>query len=99
MSYDFNILFIFLFYLRIKITNQIYHGCFTKNADGTNRIITVGERYLCLTSQPFWKFPEDILDLGVKTCSQTKKGQQCVTKETYINTLTTKSEFIDGYVC
>ena len=93
MSYDFNILFIFLFYLRIKITNQIYHGCFTKNADGTNRIIPVGERYLCLTSQPFWKFPEDILDLGVKTRSQTKKKQQCVTKETYDQYFDNKKRF------
>ena len=73
--------------------NQICHGCFTKNADGTNRIILAGERCLCPTSQPFWKFPGDILDLGVKTHSQTKKGQQFVTKETYDQYFDNKKRF------
>ena len=47
--------------------NQIYHGCFTKNADGTNKIILAGERCLCPTSKPFWEFPEDVKNLRVKT--------------------------------
>ena len=53
--------------------NRIYHGYFTKNADGTNKIILAGERCFCQTLRPFWKFPEDILDLGVKTRTQIKK--------------------------
>ena len=73
----------FLFYLRIQIMNQIYHGCFSKNADGANRIILAGEKCLCPISQPFRKFPEHILDLGVKMRVQTKEGEQYVTKETY----------------
>ena len=73
--------------------NQIYHSCFSKNADGTNRIILAGERCLCPTSQSFWKFPEGILDLGVKTRSQTKKGQQYVTKETYDQYFDNKKRF------
>ena len=63
--------------------NRIYHGCFAKNADGTNKIILAREKCLCSTSKSFWKFLEDILDLGIKTRNQTKKGQQRVTKETY----------------
>ena len=54
--------------------NQIYHGYFTKNGDGSNKIILAGERCLCPILKPSWKFPENILDLGVKTRSQTKKG-------------------------
>ena len=59
--------------------NHIYHGCFTKNADGTNKIILAGKRCLYPTAKPFWKFPEDIQNVGVKTCSQTKREYQCVT--------------------
>ena len=73
--------------------NRVYHGCFTKNADGTNKIILAGERCLCPISRPFWKFSEDILDLGVKTRSQTKKAQQCVTKETYNQHFDNKKRF------
>ena len=58
--------------------NRIYHGCFTKNADGTNKIILAGERCFCPTSRPFWKFPEDILDLGVKTRTQNKTSSSSV---------------------
>ena len=76
--------------------NRIYHGCFTKNADGTNKIILAGERCLCPTSKPFWKYPEDIENVGVKTCSQTKREQQCVRKKAYNKYLRTKSEFIHG---
>ena len=73
--------------------NQSYHGCFTKNADGTNRIILAGERCLCPTLEPFWKFPEYILDFGVKTRSQTKKRQQGVAKETYNQYFDNKKRF------
>ena len=63
--------------------NYIYHGCFTKNANGTNKIILAGERCLCPTSKPFWKFHEAIDNVGVKTRSQTKREQQRVTKKAY----------------
>ena len=49
--------------------NSIYQGCFTRNADGTNKIILAGERCPCPTAKPFWKFPEDIQNVGVQTCS------------------------------
>ena len=62
--------------------NCIYHGCFTKKADGINKIILAGERCLCPTTKPFWKFPEDIKD-SVKIQSQTKKKSQLVTKKAY----------------
>ena len=48
---------------------NIYHGCFSKNADGTNRIIANKENCLVPTSIAFWKYMEDI-PTGVKTQSQ-----------------------------
>lgn len=50
----------------------IYHGCFTKNADGTNKIIGHDESCLVPSSKPFWKYTEDI-PTGVKTRSQYNK--------------------------
>ena len=50
----------------------IYHGCFKKNADGTNRIIANYEKFLLSTSRPFWKYIEDI-PIGVNTRSQHKQ--------------------------
>ena len=49
--------------------NRIYQGCFTKNVDGTNKIILAGERCPCPIAKPFWKYPEDIQNVGVKTRS------------------------------
>lgn len=89
----FNILFIFLFYLCIKTMNQIYHGCFTKNADGTHKIILAGERGLFTSSKHFWNFSEDFRNLGVKTRSQTKKGQGNVVKQTYDKYFGNKKRF------
>ena len=54
--------------------NGIYHGCFMKNAVGINKIILADERCFFPTSKPFWKFPEDIKAMGVKTLSQTKNA-------------------------
>ena len=50
----------------------IYHGCFRKNNDSTNRIIANNEQCPITTSRPFWKYIEDVPD-GVKTRSQYKK--------------------------
>ena len=51
---------------------NIYHGCFRKNADGTNRIIANKENCLVPTSRAFWKYIEDI-PAGIKTHSQYKR--------------------------
>ena len=59
----------------------IYHGCFTKNRDGTNKLLLEGENCLYPTNNPFWKYPEDIAT-GVKTRSQEKK-QKRVTNKRY----------------
>ena len=50
----------------------IYHGCFRKNVDGTNRIIGPNETCLIPSSKLCSKYIEDIPG-GVKTRSQYKK--------------------------
>ena len=52
---------------------QIYHGCMTKNADGTNGIIGPGEKFLVPTDECFWKDPRHIKKCKVKTRSCAKK--------------------------
>ena len=47
----------------------VYHGCFTKNADGTNKLIGPEEKSLIPAAQCFCEDPEDVRS-GVKTCSQ-----------------------------
>ena len=47
----------------------IYHGCLSKNADDTNKLIGPGEKCLTPTAQCFWKDPKDVC-CGVKTRSQ-----------------------------
>ena len=49
-------------------SERIYHGCFTRNADGTNKLLLKGENCLFSTNNPFWKYPEGI-PTGVKTRS------------------------------
>ena len=53
--------------------DSIYNGCMRKNADGSNRLILRGEKCLVPTSQPFWKYIEDIETSGVKTSTRYKK--------------------------
>ena len=55
--------------------NKVFHGCFNKKRDGTNRVLTPGEKYITQTSEPFWKYPEDIF-ASVRTRSQEQKYQQ-----------------------
>ena len=52
-------------------SDRIYHGCFTKNQDGTNCLIEKNKGCLIPTNNPFWKYPKDI-SVGVKTRSQEK---------------------------
>ena len=55
----------------MKKGDQIYHGCFTKNRDGTNRITEKHKACLIPTNNPFSKYSEDTPS-GVKTRSQEK---------------------------
>ena len=83
-----------LFKCTKKWTKKIvFHGCFKKNKDGTNRIIGRAEKCLTQTNCPFWKYPEDI-NVSVRTPSQEKK-QKTWQKETSRNTLK-KKIFKDG---
>ena len=59
----------------------IYHGCFTKNADGTNKLIGPGEKFLTPAAQCFWKDRKDVR-CGVKTRSQSA-NQPTVSTEDY----------------
>ena len=68
-------------YVFVTKMANIYHGCFRKNADGTNRIIANNENCLISTSRAFWKYIEDI-SAGVKTRSQYKR-QKLVDRITF----------------
>ena len=59
----------------------IYHGCFTKYADGTSKLIGPEEKCLTPTAQCFWKYPKDVRS-GVKTRSQST-NQPTVSTEDY----------------
>ena len=52
----------------------IYHGCMTKNADGTNKIIGPGEKCLTPTAQ-------DIKSSGVKTHNQAARQPTVSTQD------------------
>ena len=52
-------------------SDHIYHGCFTKNQDGTNRLIEKNKRCLFPTNKTFWKYAGHIM-CGVETRSQEK---------------------------
>ena len=70
-----------MFYLkkfpRLKTFNaqKIYHGCFTKNKYGTNRLIEKDKNCICPTEKPFWKYPEDVSS-SVKTRAQEKNQKK-----------------------
>ena len=66
--------------LKIEKSERIYHGRFTKNRDGTNRLIEKGKACITLTNKPFWKYPEDVFS-HVKTCSQEKNFKKVKTKD------------------
>ena len=59
----------------------IYHVCFTKNTDGTNKLIGPGEKCLIPTAQCFWKDPKYVRS-GVKMHSQST-NQSTVSTEDY----------------
>ena len=51
----------------------IYHGCMTKNADETNKLIVSCEECLVPADECFWKNPLDAKKCQMKTRSHTKK--------------------------
>ena len=64
----------------IRESDKIYHKCFNKNKDRTNKLIKKGEKCLTPTYSPFWKSPWDFPN-GVRTCSQEKKQKKITTKK------------------
>ena len=46
--------------------DHIYHDCFYKNEDGTNRIIATNKKCVTPTSKCFWKDTNDV-EHGEKT--------------------------------
>ena len=56
----------------IQKSEKIYHGCFTKNRDVTNKLIEKDKACITPTNNPFWKYPEDVHS-SVRTRSQEKK--------------------------
>ena len=58
-------------FLQVKMEQRIYHGCFYKNADETNKIINAGEKCSVPTDECFWKDPCDVKNM-VKTRSRAK---------------------------
>ena len=59
----------------------IQHGCFTKKAGGTNKLIGPREKCLTPTAQCFWKDPKNVRS-GIKTRSQLE-NQHTVSIEDY----------------
>ena len=60
---------------------RIYHGYFTKNRDGSNRIIEKNKACLIPTNNPFWNYPENTPS-SAKTRSQ-EKNKKLVKKGEY----------------
>ena len=59
----------------IHESEKIYHRCFNKNRDGTNKLIRKGEKCLIPTNKPFWRYSEDVPD-GIKTRAQEKRNKK-----------------------
>ena len=62
--------------------DRIYHGCMRENADGTTRLFGPREKCLVPTVRPYWKYPKDLPDTWVKTCTQYNK-QPLVTNRAF----------------
>ena len=55
--------------------NRIYHSCYTRYPNGAIQIdFEKGERSICATKNPFWKWPLDD-KLKMQTMRQTKNRQ------------------------
>ena len=68
------------------IMDLVYDGCIAKNANGTNKIIGPGEKYLVPTDKCFWKDPREVRNCRVKARSCTKNNPTVSIKEcdTYV---------------
>lgn len=55
--------------MEYSTNDKIYHGCFYKNEDGTNKLILKAKECLMPTNNPFWKSPMHVPDI-VRTRSQ-----------------------------
>ena len=66
---------------------NIYHGCITENADGTNKIIGPGEKCLVRIGKCFRKDPRDIKKCNVK--------QEVVAKRSLLRALRTTTIICD----
>ena len=78
----------------IQKSERIHHGCFSKNRDGTNKLIEKEKNCITPTNKPFWKYPEDVSS-EVKTRSQ-EKNQKSLQILCTTNTLNKKT-FRDGW--
>ena len=67
-------LFSFGLFFQVTMEQCIYRGCFYKNADGTNKIIIIGDKCLVPTDECLWKDPCDVKH-GVKTRSLAEINQ------------------------
>ena len=67
---------------RIQKSEQIYHGCFTKNRDSMNKLIEKGKACITPTNNPFWKYPEDVHS-SVRTRSPEKNQKKVKSTEDY----------------
>ena len=75
-------LFSFGLFFQMTMEQRIYHGCFYKNANGTNKIIKKKKKKLkCFvpTDECFWKVFCD-LKHGVKTRSRAKNEPRITLK-------------------
>ena len=74
-------------------SERIFHGCFTKNRDRTNRATEKGKHCITPTKKPFWKYPGDVLN-SVRTRSQENNQKKVKIRDydKYLN----KKIFKDG---
>ena len=72
--------FSFGLFFRVIMERRIYHGCFYKNADGTNKIIAAGNKRLAPTDECFWKDTCDVKH-GVKRRSRAKNERRVTLRD------------------
>ena len=67
----------------IRESDKIYHGCFNKNKDGTNKLIKKGEKCLTSTHFPFWKMSMGCSKWCYDSCTR-KNKQKKITTDKFI---------------
>ena len=66
----------------IRESDKIYHGCFNRNKDGTNKLLKKEKNVLHRHNFLFWKCPWDVPN-GFMTRSQEKQKQKKITIEKF----------------